>query len=295
MPGHDWVNQKFLERLERLALRWRKSFPGLIGGRNASHFGGPGMEFLDHRHFHYGDDLRAVNWRAYLRFEKLFLKVFRIEPHAPVRLLLDASASMELGAPPKFDYARRLAAALSYVALVRLDALVLVPFREGLESVMRCVGGRHRFAPVIEFLAELRPAGRTSFLEVARQFVDRFADRGLLVVISDFLDEGDALKALQYLADFGHELVLIQLWSEQDRVPPWEGRLNLVDAESGAALELDFDATARRQYTAAFDAYCEALRRVALSNGGRYVGLPTTLDLEEAVFGLLAGAGAVEA
>jgi uncharacterized protein (DUF58 family) len=295
MPEQNWLNQRFLERLERLALRWRKSFPGLIGGRNPSRFGGPGMEFLDHRHFHHGDDLRAVNWRAYLRFEKLFLKIFRIEPHAPVRLLLDVSASMQVGKPSKFDYARQLAAALSYVALVRLDAMVLVPFADGLGSVLRCVGGRHRFAPVVEFLSELRPGGRTDFLETARQFVGRFPDRGMLIVISDFLDDADPIKALQHLADFGHELVLLQLWSEQDRVPPWEGRLDLVDAESGAVLELDFDSVARDEYTRTFDAYCDALRRVALANGGRYLGLPTSLDLEEAVFGLLTTAGAVEA
>ncbi|MGC8794668.1 MAG: DUF58 domain-containing protein, partial [Bryobacteraceae bacterium] len=224
MPEPNWIDQRFLERLERLALRWRKSFPGLIGGRNPSRFAGAGMEFLDHRHFHHGDDLRAVNWRAYLRFEKLFLKIFRIEPHAPVRLLLDASSSMQTGAPSKFDFARRLAAALCYVALVRLDTLLLAPFREGLEQGLRCAGGRHRFAPVVEYLSELRPQGRTCFLDTVRQFVNRFPDRGLLIILSDFLDDSDPVRALQYLADFGHELVLVQLWAEQDREPPWEGR-----------------------------------------------------------------------
>ena len=83
------VDRQFLERLERLTLYWQKSFNGLVGGHNLSRFAGPGQEFLDHRNFHSGDDLRAVNWRAYLRFEKLFLKMFQIEPRVPVRLLLD--------------------------------------------------------------------------------------------------------------------------------------------------------------------------------------------------------------
>jgi uncharacterized protein (DUF58 family) len=63
------VDRHFLERLERLTLHWQKSFNGLVGGHNLSRFAGPGQEFLDHRNFHSGDDLRAVNWRAYLRFE----------------------------------------------------------------------------------------------------------------------------------------------------------------------------------------------------------------------------------
>ena len=83
------IDQEFLEKLERLTLHWQKSFPGLVGGRNPSRFAGPGQEFLDHRHFHHGDDLRAVNWRAYLRLEKLFLKMFQVEPRIPVRLLID--------------------------------------------------------------------------------------------------------------------------------------------------------------------------------------------------------------
>src|SRR5438132_5876181 len=121
-----------LERLERLALQWRKSLPGLVGGHNASRFAGPGQEFLDHRQFHQGDDLRAVNWRAYLRLEKLFLKIFQVEPRIPVRLLLDTSSSMETGDAGKFNYARKLAAALCYIGLVRLDTICIQPFGEGL-------------------------------------------------------------------------------------------------------------------------------------------------------------------
>src|ERR1043165_8265161 len=80
--------------LFRLTIHWQRSFAGLVGGHNTSRFAGGGQEFLDHRHFHHGDDLRAVNWRAYLRLDKLFLKMFQIEPRVPVHMLLDTSASM---------------------------------------------------------------------------------------------------------------------------------------------------------------------------------------------------------
>ncbi len=130
--GSPLLDSVFLPKLERLAVRWQKSFAGLVGGHNSSRFAGPGQEFLDHRHFHHGDDLRAVNWSAYLRLEKLFSKMFQVEPRVPVRLLLDCSRSMDTGAIPKFDYARRLAAALCYVGLVRLDTMCLQPFSAGL-------------------------------------------------------------------------------------------------------------------------------------------------------------------
>jgi uncharacterized protein (DUF58 family) len=286
------IDRAFLEKLERLAVRWQKSFPGLVGGHNLSRFSGAGQEFLDHRHFHQGDDLRAVNWRAYMRFEKLFLKMFRIEPHIPIRLMLDSSLSMGTG--DKFDYARKLAAALSYVGMVHLDSIILQPFSDKLADPLRCSGGRHRFAPAVEYLEKLTPQGRTDYLPVVRQFLSEYAQRGLVIVISDFLDDGDCERPLQYLADFGHELMLIQLWADDDRTPPWEGDLDLHDAETGARLRIEFDSAACEEYTRAFDEHARGIRRLALRNGGRYAGLATSVPMEDAIFGALARAGAVE-
>ena len=85
------IDTPLLEKLERLAIQWQKSLPGVVGGHNTSRFAGGGQEFLDHRQFYDGDDLRAVNWRAYLRLEKMFLKMFQLEPRIPVRVLVDIS------------------------------------------------------------------------------------------------------------------------------------------------------------------------------------------------------------
>ena len=279
------IETAFLERLERLTIHWQKSFPGVVGGHNASRFSGPGQEFLDHRNFHSGDDLRAVNWRAYMRLEKLFLKLFTIEPRVPIRIFLDASESMGLGG--KWDYARRLAAAITYVGLVRLDAMQLIPFRGELEEGMACGGGRHRFSPVAEYLAALKTGGKTDVTRVVREFLGANRQKGLVIVISDFLGEEDWLKPLQYMADFGHELTLIQVWDDEDRAPGVEGDLEITEVESGKQVKLTFDAKARAQYTEAFDAYAETLRHLALRNQGRYTGLPTSTSVEEAVFGAL--------
>lgn len=286
MAAEPLIDRQFLEKLERLTIRWRKSFPGLIGGHNQSRFAGPGQEFLDHRHFHHGDDLRAVNWRAYLRLDKLFLKMFQVEPRVPVRLLLDTSRSMSTGSGPgmKFDYARRLAAALAYIGLVRLDTIILHPFSNTLGDAHTCSGGRHRFGPAADFLSRLELAGPSDFLQVSRQFVNKYPNRGLLVIVSDFLSDSDPEKPLQYLAEFGHELFLVHLWADEDRTPPWDGELDLTDAETGAHMELDFDPEARARYTQAFDAFADQIQRIALRHNGRYAGVPTSIGLEEAIF-----------
>jgi len=287
MASAPLLDREFLEKLERLTIHWQKSFAGLVGGHNMSRFAGSGQEFLDHRNFHHGDDLRAVNWRAYMRLEKLFLKMFQIEPRVPVRLLIDTSASMSATSEQKFDYARKLAAALCYVALVRLDTICIQPFGDGLGERFICGGGRHRFSPVMDYLAELQTKGRTSFYQAVREFISRYPQRGLLVVISDFLDDDGCEKALQYLSDFGHELLLVQVWSEEDRKPPWTGELELVDAESGSHVKMQVDERAREKYTDAFDQYADSLQKIAVSNSGRYVGVTTTMPLEDVIFGSL--------
>ncbi|MGO4883787.1 MAG: DUF58 domain-containing protein [Bryobacteraceae bacterium] len=279
------LDREFLEKLERLALRWQKSLPGLVGGHNPSRFAGAGQEFLDHRSFHYGDDLRAVNWRAYLRLEKLFLKMFQVEPRVPVRMLIDTSASMRTAG--KFDYARRLAGALCYVGMVRLDGIELLPFSNALGRRVLCTGGRHRFGPVLDALGAMETSGRTDFHAVLREFITRYPQRGLVMVISDFLDDQGCERALQYLADFGHEVNLLQVWSEQDRTPPWDGELELEDAETGVHLKMQVDPAARARYTEAFDEYAAAIRRLALRNSGRYAGISTAQPLEDVIFGPL--------
>jgi uncharacterized protein (DUF58 family) len=204
---------------------------------------------------------------------------------------LDTSASMAVGSSPgdltKFDYARKLAAALVYVGLVRLDSIVLQPFSNRLLD--RCVssGGRHRFQPAETYLRQLKPEGKTNYFDIARQYLSTYPQRGLTIVVSDFLDDSDCLRPLQYIADFGHELLLIQLWGEEDRQPSGTGEVELIDAESGTHLKIALDNRACEAYTNAFDDHADEVKKVALRNGGRYSGLSTKMPIEEAIFGPL--------
>lgn len=293
------LNRVTLERLERLALRWQQSFQGLLGGQNVSRFAGVGHEFLDHRHFHPGDDLRSVNWRAYLRLERLFLKMFRTEPRTPVRILLDTSESMACGASgaapgeAKFTYACRLAAALTYVGLVRLETIVLYPFAETLGESFRAQGGRHRYAKAAQFLGALETGERSDFHRAVRQFCSGVGAPGLVVVLSDFLDESDCAEALQQLADQGHEIHLAQLAGPDDRTPPWDGELELLDAESGELRRVQMDRASALEYTEAYDEYCRGIEYAALKNSGRYLHLTTDIPLEDALYGAVMATGSV--
>jgi hypothetical protein len=148
-------------------------------------------------------------------------------------------------------------------------------------------GGRHRFRPIMEYLQRIEAKAKTNFDLVVREFIHSTHQRGLVIVLSDFLDDGDCLRPLQYIADYGHELLLIQIYSEEDRTPPWNGELELVDAETDTEVRLQFDDQAREQYTRAFDEYSAALQQLAVRNGGRFAGVSTSTTLEDIIFGAL--------
>lgn len=287
------LDRQRLERLERLSLRWNRSFRGVLGGNNVSRYAGVGHEFLDHRNFYPGDDLRAVNWRTYLRLDRLFLKLFCTEPRTPVRILLDRSESMALGEPesgsgePKWTAACRLTAALCYVGLVRLESLHVIPFADKLSEGYRVQGGRSRYAGVADFLCEIDTAGETDLLAVTSQLLARRPAPGLLLVISDFLDRSDPVRALQHLADFGNELVLIHIAGPEEREPPWRGEIEAVDAETGNVVPISWDEQNQREHARAYDAFCDSLAYTAARNRGRYLSLTTDVSLEDALYGSL--------
>jgi hypothetical protein len=171
--------------------------------------------------------------------------------------------------------------------MIRLDSLCVQPFGAALQESFLCSGGRHRFVHAVNFLTRVALGGRTDYMAIAREFCSRYEQPGLLIVISDFFDDSDCLRPLQFLADFGHELLLVHLWADEDRSPAWEGQLEITDAETGRRLELTFDREARQRYTDAFEGHARALAAIADRSGGRYVGLSTSTSVEDAVFGPL--------
>src|SRR6202050_1149951 len=130
------LDRDFLKTLEEITLLCRDDLIGPIGADHRSRSHGPGLEFADYRRYTSGDDPRFLDWNAYLRLGKLFLKIFETERHVPVRILLDCSESMDCeGAfESKFVYGQRLAATFAYLALLNLDTVALVPFAERLHK-----------------------------------------------------------------------------------------------------------------------------------------------------------------
>ena len=115
----------------------------------------------------------------------------------------------------------------------------------------------------------------------------------MVILLSDFLDESGCETALSHLADYGNELLLIQIAGPEDRTPSWRGELELVDAESGELQRINVDSETAEQYTAAYDEFRKKLRYVALRSQGRYVHVTTDVEMEDTLYGSLIGSGAV--
>jgi uncharacterized protein (DUF58 family) len=279
------LDREFLKTLEQVTLLCRTDLAGAVGAEHRSRAHGPGLEFTDYRHYSFGDDPRSLDWNAYLRLGKLFLKIYQTEQHIPVRILLDRSLSMdcEEDGESKFMYARRLAATFSYLALLHLDTATVVPFADRLNKPLVVSGGRDRFWPALQFLSELTCAGGTDLFAVTKQFMSNFVSRGLVLVISDFFDEEGCARSVEMLRSAGHDFVLLQVHSAEEQRPTASGEFILEDVETGAQRPVQCSPESAELYEQRFLEFSARLRRLALRNGGRYARAVTNIPYQEFV------------
>jgi uncharacterized protein (DUF58 family) len=273
----------FLHKLEQLELLARKIFRGLLRGERTTARRGRGLEFSDFRHYRPGDDFRHIDWNIYARLDQLFLKLHAAEEDMTLNLVVDASASMAFGEPSKFDHARRLAAALAYIALGNLDRVAVGAFADGLTAVLPATRSRRHMGRLLAFLGELPCAGPTRLGAALREFSTRTRSPGLVILISDLLGVQDAQAGIDALRVGGHDVVVIQLLAEAEIAPPLDGALQLVDAETGEALEVTVDAELRRGYQRELERQLAALEAFCRRRGIEYLRASTAIGFEDVV------------
>ena len=279
------LDREFLKTLEQVTLLCRNDLAGAAGAEHRSRTHGPGLEFSDYRRYSFGDDPRSLDWNAYLRLGKLFLKIYQTELHIPVRILLDRSQSMdcETSGESKFTYACRLAATFGYLALLHLDTATVIPFADKLYKPLMVSGGRDRFWPLLQFLSDLSCAGTTDLFSTAKEFMGNFSSRGIVILISDFFDEQGSARAVEMLRSAGHDFILMQVHSAEEQRPTATGELILEDAETGAQRVVNCSSDSAAQYERRFLEFSARIRRVAQRNGGRYARAVTSIPYQEFV------------
>jgi uncharacterized protein (DUF58 family) len=224
-----------------------------------------------------------MDWPAFARTGEPVLKLFRAEEDVVVRLVVDASASLDAGDPPKMEVARRVAAAIGYLALASSERAQVLAASDGLVRMREPMRGRAALAKLLRELDSIVPARGTDLASAVDGVVLRSPRPGMLVVVSDFLDAGPFEAALGRAASSGHDLALVQVLAPEELDPPWEGDLALEDAETGALLEVTVDARAVEAYLARLQELFARLRATAKRHGATYVRLGTGDSLPDAV------------
>ena len=273
----------FLQKLELLALVSRRPVPGSGAGLRRSVAAGTSVEFADFRTYAPGDDFRRVDWNAYARLGKLFLRIYVAEENATATLFLDCSGSMAGGEPAKGEFARRLATALAYVALASYDRVAVGALRRGFESYLPPVAGRQSAGRVWRFLQQQPLEGGTDLGRALAGYAPHTRGPGIAVVFSDLLTPSDWRAGLRALRALRQEVTLVQVLAREELEPSLRGDFVLVDGESGERREVTVTASALKAYRARLAAYTSEVAAYCAAHAITFVQVASDLRLEDVV------------
>lgn len=280
----------FYDTLSRLRLRMSHRSSLNVSGSRKSVRKGNSTEFSDFREYMPGDDLRRLDWNAYARLDKLYIREYMEEKEAAVSVLIDTSASMDYGVKSKADLAVDLTAAVSFLALNNTDRVLLYDMKE-MGRPLAVGGGRKAFAKVLHWLENREFSGEVDMVSAARKM--RCPGTGVTVVISDFLHPGmleeraenpGYEKLLQYLNYCKQLPVILHTMAAEELHVTLEGALNLIDAETKEKLRLVVDARALDNYERELKRFTERLKKGCACGRGVYVLCDAGKDRRQLVF-----------
>jgi uncharacterized protein (DUF58 family) len=278
-----FFDAEFLHKLERLRLIAKRLSWANGGGEHPSSRKGFSLEFSDYRRYQPGDDLRYVDWNIYRRLDRLLLKVFIAEEEMNVYLLVDTSRSMAEGAPPKIDYAKKVAAALGYIGLKNLDRVGGSSFASALQAPLTLGRGRKQILSLFRFLSKLSCEGETNLRSAIHSFTNLFPHPGLVIIVSDLFDPAGWRAGIEELAIKKYQLLVIHILDPQELNPePW-GDVALNDVESGRERRLFMDADMVRRFRAELTQYFREIETVCAAHRIDYLRTTTQTPFDEFV------------
>jgi uncharacterized protein (DUF58 family) len=279
-------DEAFLRKLERLSVVAKRVLAGGARGERRTRRTGTGLEFADHRDYVPGDDLRRLDWNLYGRLERPLVRLYDEDEDLSLHLLLDASASMGLGAPPKLALALETGAALAYVGLANLDRVSVHPVRDGLAGGVGPLRGKGQVHAVLGALRAVEAAGRTDLRLAVTQFLARQPRRGVCVLISDFFDPHGAEQALDRLRYGRFDPVVVQIVAPEEARPQLRSDVVVVDVETGEERELTVTPAVQREYVRRFEARQRALDRFCRERAIPCFQVQSTASFEDLVLRL---------
>jgi len=279
MSREHVVTSSELQSLRDLELVTKKTVEGLRQGLHRSPFHGYSAEFSQYRHYRPGDDLKHVDWKAFGRTDRLYTRQFRETTNLSALFVVDTSRSMDFGG--KFDLARQVISILGTLVLDQGDSAGVLAVDDRVRLVPPR-SGHHHLRVFLAQVAQLAATGGATLGDALRQAATAMKRRGLVIVVSDFYEDDEALPQLRRLARMGHDVVVVHTLARQELSLDVGGAAEFVDLESGRTLMVQ-PSTARAAYGAAVQEWLAAFQAAVTRDGMEYLRLVTGEPLEPAL------------
>lgn len=281
-------NAAFYDTLSRLRLSMRHKSAMALSGNRKSVQKGSSTEFSDFREYMPGDDIRRIDWNAYGRLDRLYVKEYMEEKEAVISILIDTSASMEYGAEKKSELAKQLAAAMAYLSLTDMDRVIVYDMKK-MGAPLPLSGGKKAFPGLSEWLSRCEWGGSVDVGEAVRKLPAK--GPGVTIIISDFLQESfldpgkrAMEKMLRFLDYRRQKAVILQVLAGEELKVDFTGTRNLIDMEDKSSMRLTLDATSIRAYEKALQEFITGLKRECARTGAFHAVCNTKRDFQQLIF-----------
>jgi len=283
MPdSKNYLHPEAIRRIASMELRARNIVEGFLSGMHRSPYFGQSIEFLQHREYVAGDDLRHVDWKVWARQDRLYIKQYEEETNLRCTLIVDGSASMNYGRGPlnKYEYAATLASSLAYLVLRQQDAVGCAVFDEQIRMRVPSRTRRSHLQSVIDSLAVSEPRQKTDPYAILHQVAESFPRRGMMVLVSDLLvDAEQVIRGLKLLRQRGHDVLVFHILDDDELDFPFDGPVRFEGLESLNHLNCNPRAL-REGYLQALQAHLERIRRGCSQHTIDYALIRTSQPLD---------------
>src|SRR5438874_2895362 len=285
-----FIDPKVLMKIQNLELIARTVVEGFVQGLHRSPYLGFSVDFASYRQYQPGDEIRRIAWNVFSRSDKLYIKLFEGETNTRVLVLLDTSGSMNYGSGgvTKIDYARMLAASLSYFAYHQRDGVGLLTFDTEIRSHVPPSRRRGQLMTILSEIDRIKPSELTEFRKPLRFLAEYLTRRGVIIVISDLYDEPDNIIAgLKVLKSKGNDIIVFHIMDNFELTFPYEEMAQFEDMETKRKLHV-IPEYLRTQYLVIIKEHMERLRKELSGSRIDYCLMDTSKPLDVGLFSYLA-------
>ena len=284
-----YLRPEVTTRIRRLELTARRVVEGFLSGMHRSPYFGQSIEFLQHRQYTRGDEIRHIDWKVYARQDRLHIKQYEEETNLRLTLMVDRSGSMAYGdgESNKFDYSASLAASLAYLALRQKDATGLYTFDTEVSGTVPPKSNQQQLTRILSMLDSVGADGRTDLPRVARQIAQGIPKRGLVVIISDLLGIDSLVDGLKVLRQRGHDVVLLHVLHDDEVNFEFSGATRFEGLESDEFLNCNPRAL-REGYLEALNEFLDKTKKACGRLSIEYMLVQTSEPLDAVLAKFLA-------